>query len=365
VNFDHAPESRNLAATLREVLDGHETVKLARQQLDHPALFQRDLWNALVHDGWTTLLLPEKLGGAGVSLVDASLAIREIGRALVPLPYLETAVAATTLLDRAAQAGAAITELSEAVLNGAVWSVAWPESFAAADGRWLPTSRYYAPFGRSADVVLVPQRTSTGLSIVLLSASDLADVEPAGIDSSFPVIEVESPLDRGRLVLEGADGLAVYQAMMEVSLAAWSLWAVGGMQRTVEMACDHARTRHQFGVPIGSFQAVKHHAANMAIETLQAEVLSDAALCAVMEQADDRRVALARAAAATRDGYYAVASLGLQLHGGIGFTWEADPHLFFRAAVRHLSFLDTAANFRTVVYEALRQQPAASFSRWL
>jgi alkylation response protein AidB-like acyl-CoA dehydrogenase len=312
VDFDFSAEQNDLREAARALLErygsraavrhivGDPSVAGAERPSDHS--FDRALWGHLAAQGWLGIELPAEVGGTGLGTVESCILAEEVGRAMAPVPFLPTVLAATAL-HRAGE-----TEESAHLVDGShIGCVAFEDQPAVA-----------API---ADVVI--RARGDRLEVVDVGA---VRHEPA-MDRTRPVgwIDADAP---GR-ALGDADAVADLVDRAAVGTAAQML---GGAVAMLELATDYAKTREQFGRPIGSFQAVKHHCADMVVDV---ECMRSAlwwAAWSVQEGEPDASIAASSAKAWCAAAGVRVIETALQVFGGIGFTWEHDAHLYLKRA---------------------------------
>ncbi len=314
--------------------------------------FDAGLWDALCNQvGVAAIALPEHLGGAGYGASALGVVAHELGRALAPVPFVSSAVLATGLLldlrEHDCDSDRRLAELAEgrrvaAVAltgDGGLWrrdAVVLNATRHGQDWHIDGTARHVLG-GVVADDLLVVANTEDGEPAVFLldPASDTVATEPeAVLDGSRPMATVTlHAAPASRLSVDLVDD--VIKRNVNVALAVLSAEQVGACERVLEIATDYASTREQFGRPIGSFQAIKHKCADMLVDLEWARSASQAALealdgskCSAAES--DWRVSMAKAVCseALRDAVHA----NVQIHGGIGFTWEDSAHLYLRRA---------------------------------
>ncbi|ETK36997.1 acyl-CoA dehydrogenase family protein [Microbispora sp. ATCC PTA-5024] len=328
-------EREELRRTVRAVLG---RAPAPRPAPDAPAPYDEAARRLLAGQvGAFGLAVPEEHGGAGATLAEALVVCEELGRALTPLPYLGSAVLATQSL-----LACGVTEWLPALADGAlVGALAWAEG-----GSWDPAAvRCRAEGGRLTGVKEhVLDGEAAGL-LVVPARADGGDLGVYAVDPAAPGVRVEplATLDRtrpqARVRLAGAparllsaDGERVLGRLLAVAAAALAAEQVGGARRCLEMTLTHVTTRRQFGRPIGSFQAVKHRLADLYVLVESAASLGDDAARALAEEAPGLEVRAAAAQAYCSEAYRAAAAETLQLHGGIGFTWEHEAHLHLKRA---------------------------------
>jgi alkylation response protein AidB-like acyl-CoA dehydrogenase len=339
-------EQEELQATVRRFLADRSPTARVRQVMETPDGFDRALWERMAGElGLPGLAVPEAYGGAGFGQVELSVVMEELGRALTPSPFLASAVLAASALlatdDEDARrellpgvaAGTTIATL--AVAEGSGWEPAGVAARAALDGGVWRLTGVKTPVldGALADLVLVAARAGDelGLFAVEAAAPGLSRSALSTLDPTRHLARLElSGSPARRLVSEDAAGaLAHTLDLATVALAAEQL---GGLQRCLDMSVDYAKARYQFGRPIGSFQAIKHLCADMHVAMELTRSAVRYAAWAADEAADELPVAAALARAACSEAFFRVAADTIQVHGGIGFTWEHDAHLYYRRA---------------------------------
>lgn len=345
-----ADERAELRATARSLLDQRSAPEAVRAASATPAGFDEALWGHMVELGWTTIHVPEASGGGGCGYADLAIVLHELGRALTPSPFLASAVLASgalALADHASGAGGMLESLAGGHTRGAV-------ALAAAGGSYEPDQSTVAwrSDGGSvrldgvagfvldadvADVIVVAARDADGVPAalaveasspgVLVERVPMIDVTRRCATVSFDGVAV--PEDH-LLSAPGADAAALIERVHALGSIAAACETAGTAERALERTVEYAKERTQFGKPIGSFQAVKHHCADMAI----AVEASLAATRAAAEALDGDPAAWATTASVTAS-YVGPAcshacALALLVHGGIGFTWEQDSHLYLK-----------------------------------
>jgi alkylation response protein AidB-like acyl-CoA dehydrogenase len=337
-----------LAATAADLLRKRDARGAARALLEAPGEELPELWRDIAGQGWLGLHVPEELGGSGFGLEELVVVVEELGRAVAPGPFVPTVVASAVL--------AAAGDVETA-------------------SRWLPAladGSKAGAVGLRAAVTVVDGRASGSAGVVL--GGGLADVllvvtgdDVAVVDATGPGVSVDAPANldptrrSARVVLDGAPATVLpgsRQVLVDLARIVLSAEAVGVARECTELAAGYAKVRHQFGRPIGMFQAVKHHCANMAVATeLATAAVWDAARAAATGD-DQRSYAAAVAAALAGPAADLCANLNIQVHGGIGFTWEHDAHLFLRRATTLKALLEphvAAADLTDLVRGGVRR----------
>jgi alkylation response protein AidB-like acyl-CoA dehydrogenase len=323
-----------------------------------PSGYDTAVWSHMADQGWLAVEVPEDEGGLGLGMVEVAVLCEQIGRHLVPAPFLSTILALSALSSPAAKANAQVSEWRHALAEGrAVGCAALATrpgqlvvepagSGVRLTGRLGPT-----PYAPSADVAVIAT-TDAVYAVDLLAAGRPAPVPAMDRTRELGVLEFV-----GTPALEVGDE-AMAALLLDRGATALSAEMLGAADRVLSMTVDYAKDRVQFGKPIGSFQAVKHMLADALVDV--EGMRSTAFYAAWCASADDRErtVAASMAKAWCSDASRRVMAAGLQVHGGIGFTWEHDMHLYVkRAQLDQVSFGD-AAFHRDRIAGALRERLA-------
>ncbi|MFH9958868.1 acyl-CoA dehydrogenase [Streptomyces roseolus] len=342
-------EQRDLARSVRAWLTRAAPREELRRRLDapEPPAGRPAHWDAAAAQGLLGIHVPEEHGGGGGGLDDLAVVVEETARALLPGPYLPSVLAAE-LLRRAGAPGPLLADLAEGRRVGAV-ALGGPGTLTAvrtATGHLLDGTAPPVLGAAQADLLLLQAATTDGAVWLAVDAHASAEPGPtvrphASADPTRPTAEVTAaalpvPADR---VLALDTGL-----VHDLAAVLFAADACGTAARAVETAAEHARTREQFGRPIGKFQGVKHLCADMLVRLEQARALTWDAARAVDDPA--RPLVAALAAATALDAAHTCAKDCVQILGGIGFTWEHDAHLLLRRALVARQLLGTGDRFR-------------------
>ncbi|ADP83048.1 acyl-CoA dehydrogenase family protein [Pseudofrankia inefficax] len=364
--FAFTEEQRELRRTVRAFLEQAAPEPEVRRLMETPEGYDPAVWAQLAGElDLVGLVIPEELGGAGATFVEVAIVAEEMGRRLLCAPYLSTAVLAVGTLLRSGDAGAqkawlpgiaageTIATLAFAEENGR-WDVSGITAVAArsGDGWTLTGTKSYVLDGHTADLLLVAARGAAGVSLFAVpgDAPGLTRLPLATLDQTRRLARVELAGVPATLVGEDGAGWPVIEHVLNLAAVALAAEQAGGAEVALDMAVQYAKDRVQFGRQIGSFQAVKHRCADMLLEVESARSAAYyAAWCAAGttagdESADELAKIAAVAKAYCSEAYTQVAADNIQVHGGIGFTWEHSAHLYFRRAKSdELLFGDPAA----------------------
>ncbi len=340
-------DQSDLNTTLRAALADISSSVALRRDLATDTGYDGESWRRLTGEvGLSGLTIPEEFGGVGLGPMEAAGAHTELGRALYPGPYLSTHLLSTALLasgDRDAQAdwlpGLAAGELVGAVAvadKAGSWSAAdgVVANRADGDGWRLSGTRWYVIAGHVADVLLVSASTGKdpALFLVPTGAEEVSAAGVAGLDLTRRVATVSLENAPAALLAAADVAPAVLDAVRSTLLVATAAEAAGGIDWCLDTSVAYAKTREQFGRPIGSFQAVAHACVDILAERELAFAAVRYAAAASAEGAEDRDLAALVAVLRTGEAYARVTEATIHLLGGLGFTWDHDAHLYYRRA---------------------------------
>ncbi len=306
-----------------------------RRLMETDTAYDASLWSKLTDQGYTGIIFPEAYGGVGLGKVELMLLMEEAGRALLPGPFFSTVVLAGAVLDTVCSPAHKHKYLAPICRGEARATVAILESNAswntrdiqlAAGNRKLTGEKVFVTDAAIADFIIVVARNgvfvvdsqANGLKISPMSAVDLTRKLYVVEFSNTPAEEIGATADLARA--------------FDIATAALAAELVGGMQRTLDITVEYAKTRKQFGKPIGMFQAVQHQCADMYLETESSRSAVYYAGWALEENSPDAATAVSIAKMYASDAGRTVGNRGIQIHGGMGFTWENDIHLYYRRA---------------------------------
>jgi alkylation response protein AidB-like acyl-CoA dehydrogenase len=348
VNFGFSEEQEELRSAVRRYFEDKSPSTEVRRLMETTEGYDPAVWSQMANQlGLQALTIPEEFGGAGFGYVELVVVLEEMGRALVCAPYFASvALAANALLssgDDAAKAeylpgiasGETIATLAYTEPSGR-WDIEGIELAAtkSGDGWSLTGVKSYVLDGHTASLILVAARTAAGISLFAVDgeASGLTRTALATMDQTRKQAKLEFEGVAGLLIGEDGDACPVLQKTLDLAAVALAAEQVGGAQRVLEMSVEYAKTRIQFGRPIGSFQAIKHKCADMLLEVESAKSAAYYAGWAAAEDNDELPVTACLAKAYCSEAYFHAAAENIQIHGGIGFTWEHDAHLYFKRA---------------------------------
>jgi acyl-CoA dehydrogenase len=341
------PEQQELRSAIRKFLTDQSPSARVRSAMESADGYDRELWRRMATElGLLGLAVPEQYDGAGAGHVERAVVQEELGRSLAPSPFLGSAVLATdTLLaldDEAARAellprmvaGELIAAVAVAEGGGA-WDRTGGDTTASRSGdTWtLDGTKTAVVAGDVADVVLVLASTPDGPGWFRVdpSASGVTRTTLATLDPTRRLAKIAFA-GAPATPLASADAAAVLDLVADLGAVALAAEQTGGLERALEMAVDYAKVRVQFGRPIGSYQAVKHGLADVYSDWEQGLSALRYASWAADHARDELPLAAALVATYVGPAYFRAGTLCVQYHGGIGYTWEHDAHLYYKRA---------------------------------
>jgi alkylation response protein AidB-like acyl-CoA dehydrogenase len=366
MNFDFSEDQNHLRAEARRFLEAHCPPSAVRAVLDDPARgYDEALWTLLVEQGWTAFTVPEAFGGLGMGRIDLCVLAEELGRALAPVPFASTVyiLAEALMLAGTEAQQARLRDIAEGRCIGCLALAEGPGEWApdrvaarVEDGR-LWGAKLPVTDGLAATVALVAAKAQDGVTTLFL-----VDLDQPGI-AREPLATLDPTRGAALIrfdaaVCEPIGDAALLDQILDRAAVLLAFEQVGGADRCLEQAVAFAGMRIAFGRPIGSQQAIKHKLADMYVHNQIAR--SNAYYGAwALDAAPEQLPAAAAAArvAACNAGWYA-AKETIQVHGGIGFTWEADQHLFERRALQLSLMIGSAATWRERLVDAVSAQGA-------
>jgi len=370
VDFDFSEDQIALRNLVREFLTEQAPVAHVRKMMEDPTGYDADLYRRLLDLGITPF--PEQYGGGGLGMVEQAIVLEEMGRIPYPGPYFASVVLAGSALVESGDDNAKARYLPDLGRGALVATLAFLEDAISwepsavrltvardGDGLRLDGLKRFVPFGQAADVVLVAGRSGDGISLVAVP-NDTAGVtiEPnvmldmTSKTATLRFKDARVPAEN----LIGGEGAAwpALEAAHRVAAVLASAEMLGAARKSLEMSVDYAKVRKQFGQYIGQFQAVKHKLAEMLELVENAHAAVYYAAWALDADAPDAALAASVAKSTVNHAARRVCGDAIQVHGGIGFTWEYDLHLYFKRA-KHLEPLygDTEFHRERVLEEVL------------
>jgi alkylation response protein AidB-like acyl-CoA dehydrogenase len=348
MDFTFTAEQQDLRAAVRDVVEDRAAPEQLRSAIDSGEAYDADLWRLMAVDlGLAGIAVSEAGGGTGGSFVEAGVVLEESGAALIAVPLL-TGIVAAAALDRV---GAA--DVLPVVAAGERVAALVVADEVTAHGGALSGGTRHVLDGHRADVLVVA--TLEGLYVVDATADGVEVVGAPSLDLTRWQATVSLASARAEQVGDAA-AAAMAVDLLRVGLAVES---VGAARRCLNSTADYLKTRIQFGKPIGSFQALQHRMADLVVDLEAATSTAYYAAWAAADSPDELPVVAPLAKAVCTDAAYRIAAETIQLHGGIGFTWEHDAHLYFKRATANRLLLGDSHQQRQLVAARAGLHPAS------
>jgi alkylation response protein AidB-like acyl-CoA dehydrogenase len=353
LNFSFSEEQEELRATARAFLADRSGSDDVRRAMESATGWDEGLWKQLAGElGWTAVHIPEAYGGIGLGYVELVGLVEVMGEALLCAPFFSTVcLGANAILcagseeqKRELLPGLAEGRTRASLATGDVRV----EALRDGDDWLLSGEAGHVLDGHSADLVIVPARTGAGVGLFAVPghAAGFARRGLPTLDRTRRLARLslgDVRLPGAALLGDDAAGEAAFARTLDLACVALAAEQVGGAQRCLDLSVAYAREREQFGRPIGSFQSIKHTCADMMVRVEAARSAAYWAGCAAAQDDPELAVLASAAKATASEAYFACAGDAIQVHGGVGFTWEYDVHLYFKRARASESFLGEPA----------------------
>ena len=370
MNFDFSEEQKLLQKTARDYLSENAPLGLCRKILEGDESYSRELWQAAAEMGWLGAAIPEEYGGAGFGQLELALIAEEIGRALAPIPFSSSVYLATEALMLAGtdeQKQRYLPRLASGELIG---------TFAIAERRGRPTPasiqttfkagelagvKLPVPDGDVAGLAIVNARDDSGISLVIaeLDAPGIERETLTSIDPSRSLARISFQGARAELLGTSGNGQELAESILDRAAVLMAFEQVGSAARAFEITKDFMMERYAFGRPIASFQALKHRMADLYVKIELARPNPYYGAWALSSESPELAVAACGARASACDAFDLSSQEMVQLHGGVGYTWEFDCHLFYRRAKLLSLALGNANEWRDKLIERLDRASVA------
>jgi alkylation response protein AidB-like acyl-CoA dehydrogenase len=370
MNFDFSDEQKLLQKTARDYLEQNAPLSVCRRVLEsadesHAA----ELWKGAAEMGWLGAATPERYGGAGLGYLELALIAEELGRALAPIPFgSSVCLVGEALLLAGSDSqrerwlpGLVSGELIGALALAETAGTPGPHSLQTRlrDGR-LYGGKRAVPDGAAANRALVVAQADAGpaLALVDLTGSGVRRERARSLDPSRPGAHLQFEGAPAELLGAPGEGWRLFERLLERAAVLAAFEQLGGAQRALELTRDFALGRYAFGRPVASFQALKHRMVDVYVAIELARSHCFYAAWALSQQAPDLGEAACAARVAASDAFELAATEMIQMHGGVGYTWEYDCHLFYRRAKWLAAMLGSAPGWRDRLVEHLSASAA-------
>ena len=344
MNFAFSEEQEELRKTVRAFLEQKSSEAEVRRLMETEEGYDTAVWKQMGEQlGLQGLAIPEEYGGSGYSWIELAIVLEEQGRRLLPAPYFSTVVLAANALLLSGDDAAKKAHLPGIASGETIATLAFTES----NGRWdeegitltaeggkLNGEKMFVLDGHLANLIIVAARSGSGVSLYAVQgdAAGLTRTALSTMDQTRKQAKLEFKDVQGELIGTEGQGWSVLEKVLDLAAVGLANEQVGGAQLVLEMAVQYAKDRIQFGRPIGSFQAIKHKCADMLLEVESAKSAAYYAAWCAAEMNDELPSVASLAKAYCSEAYFHAAAENIQIHGGIGFTWEHPAHLYFKRA---------------------------------
>ena len=348
MNFAFTEEQEELRKTVRAFLDAKSPETAVREQMETVNGFDPSVWSQMGSQmGLMGIHIPEEFGGMGFSYIELGVVLEEMGRSLLCAPYFSTVVmAANTLMQSGDDAAkkkylpAIASGETTATLASVEPSGKWDESGVTMQAKGsgssfaLTGTKMFVLDGHTASLIIVSARTAKGVSLFAVdgNAKGLTRTALSTMDQTRKQAKLEFADVPATLIGTEGKGWEVLTRVNDLIVVALAAEQVGGAQKVLDMAVEYAKVRVQFGRPIGSFQAIKHKCADMLLEVESAKSAAYYGMWCAAEMNDELPSVASLSKAYCSEAYFHAAAENIQIHGGIGFTWEHPAHLYFKRA---------------------------------
>jgi alkylation response protein AidB-like acyl-CoA dehydrogenase len=374
MNFAFSEEQEQLREAVRKFMEAKSPSSEVRRLMETTEGYDEAVWKQMAQElGLQSLHIPEAHGGQGFTFVELGIVLEEMGRVLLCAPYFSTVVLAADAIMNAAT-DAQQGELLPGIASGETIAAL---AFTEPNGRWdasgitmeasskgdsfqLSGTKMFVIDGHTANTIITVARLAgtsgeDGISFFAVDgdASGLTRTPLATMDQTRKQARLDFSDVAARPLGEPGAGWAALSKTLDQAAVGLSNEMVGGAQKVLEMAVDYAKVRVQFGRPIGSFQAIKHKCADMLLEVESAKSAAYYAAWAAAEDNEELPVVASLAKAYCSDAYFHAAAENIQIHGGIGFTWEHDAHLYFKRAKSSEILLGDATYHRELLAQRI------------
>ncbi len=348
MNFAFTEEQEELRRTVRAFLEAKSSEEAVRELMETEQGYDEAVWSQMAEQmGLQGLHIPEEYGGSGFSYVELGIVLEEMGRALLCAPFFSTVVLAANTLIESGDDDAMKSYLPGIASGETIATVAFTEpsgkwdeagitmeATPSGDGYVLSGEKSFVLDGHVANLIIVAAKTPAGTSLFAVEddADGLTRTALSTMDQTRKQAKLTFENTPARLIGTDGAGWDVLSTVLDLAAVGLAAEQVGGAQFVLDMSVEYAKVRVQFGRPIGSFQAIKHKCADMLLEVESAKSAAYYGMWCAADRNDELASTASLAKAYCSEAYFHAAAENIQIHGGIGFTWEHPAHLYFKRA---------------------------------
>ena len=366
MNLDFSDDQKFLKEEARKILEKEEALARNRSVLESNNKVDEDLWNKIVELGWTGIRIPEKYDGLGLGHLELCVVAEELGRFLAPVPFSSSVYLFTETIINFGSETIKQAILPKLVTGEIVGTLAVTEALMAPSKNNITLSckdgllngkKIAVPDAEIATHAIVIAKTDQGTSLQLvdLSSKGISIEHQENIDESRGYFSISFEDVESELIGDEINGWDLYESIINQAAVLFSYEQVGGSQAALDMAINYAQERYAFGRPIGSFQAIKHKLADMYIALTLAKSNCYYAAWALSTNASDLPTASATARVSSTKAFQLCSKENIQTHGGNGFTWEYDCHMFYRRSKLLSLNIGSLSNWKEKLVTSLEQ----------
>jgi len=368
MTFAFTDDQNELRSTAARFLEEKSSSEKVRELMETDNGFEEATWKQIADLGWLGMAIPEEYGGVGFGPVETMVLLEEMGKKLFCAPFFSSIILGANAILAAGtedQKKELLPGISEGTTRAALafvepngkWELEGIELEATeSGGNWTLTgSKSYVVDGHTANLLIVAAKTGNDVSLFTVDpdAEGVTRTALQTLDMTRKQAKIDFANAPAKLLGEKGKGAEALTRTLDQAAALLSAEMVGGAQACLDASTTYAKERYQFGRPIGSFQAIKHKCANMLMEVEMSRSAAYYAGWAAAEDPEELSLAASLAKAYCSDAFFHAAAENIQIHGGIGFTWEHDAHLFFRRAKSSEIYLGDATYHRELVAQKL------------
>jgi acyl-CoA dehydrogenase len=366
MNLDFSDDQKFLKEEARKFLEKEEALARNRSVLESNNKVDENLWNKIVELGWTGIRIPEKYDGLGLGHLELCVVAEELGRFLAPVPFSSSVYLFTETIINFGSEAIKQAILPKLVTGEIVGTLAVTEALMAPSKDNITLSckdglvngkKIAVPDAEIATHVIVTAKTDQGTSLQLvdLSSKGISIEHQENIDESRGYFSISFEDVESKLIGDEINGWDLYESIVNQAAVLFSYEQIGGSQAALDMAINYAQERYAFGRPIGSFQAIKHKLADMYIALTLAKSNCYYAAWALSTNASDLPTASATARVSSTKAFQLCSKENIQTHGGNGFTWEYDCHMFYRRSKLLSLNIGSLSNWKEKLVTSLEQ----------
>lgn len=366
MNLDFSDDQKFLQEEAKKFLEKENSVSRSRNILDTDQNVDKELWSKIVELGWTGIRIPEEYGGLGLGHLELCVIAEELGRYLAPVPFSSSVYLFTEAIIKYADEEIKKDILPKLISGEVVGTLAVTEDFHApskeniiteVSGELVSGKKIGVPDAEVSTHSILVTKSANGINLRLIDhAHESVTIKhQQNIDESRGHFLIECNKTPSKLIGGEANGWELYESIINQAAVLFSFEQIGGSQASLDMSINYAKERYAFGRPIGSFQAIKHKLADMYVALTLAKSNSYYAAWALSTESSDLPTASATARVSATKAFQLCSKENIQTHGGNGYTWEYDCHLFYKRSKLLSVNIGSLSNWKEKLVSSLEQ----------